>query len=122
MTASRIVLDGIVPVLTQTPPTTERDSTTATRFFIFEAATAARCPEGPEPMTTRSYLAALIRVSPGIDSRAEVYQPARRRIPAQPQRNGREWRCGSREMPFRLRLSQPAAGFINAGDNLVLTP
>src|SRR5215469_13856463 len=66
MTASRIVLDGIVPVLTQTPPTTERDSTTATRFFIFEAATAARCPEGPEPMTIRSYLAALIRVSPAF--------------------------------------------------------
>src|SRR5580700_9647521 len=59
-----MVLDGMVPVLTHTPPTTDRDSTTATRFFIFDAATAARCPEGPEPMTTRSYLAALMRVSP----------------------------------------------------------
>src|SRR3954468_10069194 len=75
-----MVLDGMVPVLTQTPPTTARDSMTATRFFILEAATAARCPEGPEPMTTRSYLAALIYKSPGTARRnrcrAEVYQPS----------------------------------------------
>src|SRR5271166_3500776 len=63
MTASRMVLEGMVPVLMQTPPTTERASTTATRFFILEAATAARCPEGPEPITIRSYLTALMRVS-----------------------------------------------------------
>jgi hypothetical protein len=56
----RLVLEGMVPVLMQTPPTTERDSTTATRFFILEAATAARWPDGPEPMTMRSYLAALM--------------------------------------------------------------
>jgi hypothetical protein len=54
----------MVPVLMQTPPTTERDSTTATRFFIFEAATAARCPDGPEPMIIKSYLTALMRVPP----------------------------------------------------------
>src|ERR1700691_4227687 len=58
-----MVLEGMVPVLMQTPPTTERASTTATRFFILEAATAARWPEGPEPMTMRSYLMALMRVS-----------------------------------------------------------
>src|ERR1700677_3209038 len=58
-----MVLEGMVPVLMQTPPTTERDSTTATRFFILEAATAARWPEGPEPMTMRSYLAALMGLS-----------------------------------------------------------
>src|ERR1700739_4541829 len=80
MTASRMVLEGMVPVLTHTPPTTDRDSTTATRFFIFEAATAARCPEGPEPMTTRSYLAALMRVSPAFSCRVEVYQSTRRRV------------------------------------------
>src|ERR1700722_2112715 len=55
-----MVFEGMVPVLTHTPPTTERASTTATRFFILEAATAARCPEGPEPITVRSYLTALI--------------------------------------------------------------
>src|SRR5215472_3983316 len=55
----------MVPVLMHTPPTTARDSTTATRFFILEAATAARCPDGPDPMTTRSYLTALMRVSSG---------------------------------------------------------
>src|SRR6185437_11335990 len=55
-----MVFEGMVPVLMQTPPTTERASTTATRFFILEAATAARCPEGPEPITVRSYLTALI--------------------------------------------------------------
>src|ERR1700757_845631 len=54
----------MVPVLMHTPPTTARDSTTATRFFILEAATAARCPEGPEPMTVRSYLTALMQISP----------------------------------------------------------
>src|SRR4051812_43968677 len=43
-----------------TPPTTERASTTTTRFFILEAATAARWPEGPDPMTVRSYLTALM--------------------------------------------------------------
>ena len=32
-----MVLEGMVPVLTHTPPTTARDSTTATRFFILEA-------------------------------------------------------------------------------------
>src|SRR5580698_3270691 len=69
MTASRMVLEGMVPVLMQTPPTTERASTTATRFFILEAATAARWPEGPDPMTIRSYLTALMRVSlPGLDA------------------------------------------------------
>src|ERR1035437_7272171 len=59
-----MVLEGMVPVLTQTPPTTDRASTTATLFFILAAATAARCPEGPEPMTVRSYLTALMRDSP----------------------------------------------------------
>src|SRR5579863_419889 len=73
-----MVLDGMVPVLTQTPPTTDRDSTTATRFFILEAATAARCPEGPEPMTIRSYLAALIRVSPESRLRDETWYRTRR--------------------------------------------
>ena len=55
----------MVPVLMQTPPTTERASITATRFFILEAATAARWPDGPEPMTARSYFTALMQLSPG---------------------------------------------------------
>src|SRR6516164_2165409 len=67
-----MVLEGIVPVLMQTPPTTDRDSTTTTRFFILEAATAARCPDGPEPITTRSYLAALMCVSPGSVNKVEA--------------------------------------------------
>lgn len=54
-----------MPVLMQTPPTTDRDSTIATFFFSLEAATAARCPDGPEPTTTRSYLTALILSTPG---------------------------------------------------------
>src|SRR5580698_7361919 len=58
-----MVLEGMVPVLMQTPPTTERDSTIATLFFSLEAATAARCPEGPEPTIIRSYLTALMRSS-----------------------------------------------------------
>src|SRR6516164_10151240 len=45
----------MVPVLMQTPPTTLCFSTTATRFPALAAWIAARCPPGPEPMTTRSY-------------------------------------------------------------------
>src|ERR1700761_3546663 len=60
-----MVLEGIVPVLIQTPPTTERDSTIATRFLSLEAATAPLVPDGPDPTTTRSYLAALMPSSPG---------------------------------------------------------
>ena len=64
-----MVLEGMVPVLMQTPPTTVRASTTTTRLFILDAATAARWPAGPEPMTMRSYLTALIEVFlPGLDS------------------------------------------------------
>src|ERR1700722_15315428 len=78
-----MVLEGIVPVLIETPPTTERASTTATLFFILVPATGARCPEGPEPMTMRSYLMALMRVSlsPGdvIDSTAVRSRRKRRR-------------------------------------------
>src|SRR5580658_2256073 len=79
-----MVLEGIVPVLMQTPPTTARDSITATRFFIFEAATAARWPEGPEPITARSYLTALMRiVSRGFvaDTVAASYTKCRWRGP-----------------------------------------
>src|SRR5579859_2036637 len=64
-----MVLEGMVPVLTQTPPTKVRASTTATFLCILEAATAARWPAGPEPMTTRSYLTALIQVYlPGFNA------------------------------------------------------
>jgi hypothetical protein len=54
-TASRKVLDGIVPVSMQEPPTHRCRSTTATRFPSFAAWTAARCPAGPLPMQMRSY-------------------------------------------------------------------
>src|SRR2546423_1720947 len=37
-----------------TPPTASRPSTMATRLPIFAALSAAFCPAGPEPMTTRS--------------------------------------------------------------------
>ena len=53
-TASRIVLLGMVPVLMQVPPITSLRSMSATRRPCFAAWMAARCPEGPEPMTTRS--------------------------------------------------------------------
>ena len=52
--ASRSVLDGIVPVLTHTPPSMSGRSTTATRRSSFAAAMAAFCPPGPEPITRRS--------------------------------------------------------------------
>src|SRR6185503_2230649 len=55
MTASRSVLLGIVPVLIATPPSSDRRSTTATFLPILAACTAARCPAGPLPITTRSY-------------------------------------------------------------------
>ena len=53
-TASRRVLDGIVPVFTQTPPIIPRRSTTHTRLPSFAAAMAAFCPPGPDPITSRS--------------------------------------------------------------------
>src|SRR5262252_6213381 len=54
--ASRRVLLGIVPVLMQTPPMTVLRSTMATRLLSLAAWMAARCPAGPEPMTTMSYV------------------------------------------------------------------
>src|SRR6266852_3329674 len=51
-----MVLLGIVPVLMHAPPTMVCFSTTATRFPDFAAWMAARCPPGPEPITTRSYV------------------------------------------------------------------
>ena len=44
----------MVPVLTLTPPTNSRCSTTATRLPSLAAEIAARCPEGPDPRTSRS--------------------------------------------------------------------
>src|SRR5579875_848743 len=61
-----MVLLGMVPVLMQTPPTTLRISTSATRLPFFTAETAARCPEGPEPMTRRSYFAIFFTASAPI--------------------------------------------------------
>jgi len=53
-TASRKVLDGIVPVFTHTPPTARERSTTAARLPILAAWIAARWPEGPDPITIMS--------------------------------------------------------------------
>ena len=53
-TAWRRVLDGIVPVWIETPPSRLRRSATATRLPSLAAWMAARCPEGPDPMTRRS--------------------------------------------------------------------
>src|SRR5208337_4871172 len=58
-----MVLEGMVPVLMHTPPTTSRASTTATRLPILAAATAALWPAGPEPIITRSYFTALMPIS-----------------------------------------------------------
>ena len=53
-TASRRVLLGMVPVFTMTPPISAWRSTIAVRLPSFAACTAARCPAGPDPMTTMS--------------------------------------------------------------------
>src|SRR5713101_3291022 len=53
--ASRMVLLGMVPVLMQAPPITSFFSMTAARLPSLAAWKPARCPPGPEPMTTRSY-------------------------------------------------------------------
>jgi len=47
-TVSRSVLDGIVPVWTETPPTRERSSTTSTDLPSFAAWIAALRPAGRE--------------------------------------------------------------------------
>src|SRR5580704_11869520 len=49
-----MVLEGMVPVLMQTPPTHSRRSTTATRLPHFDAWMAALCPAGPVPSTIMS--------------------------------------------------------------------
>jgi hypothetical protein len=54
-TASRSVFEGMVPVLTHTPPSMSPRSMTATLLPSLAAAMAAFCPPGPDPMTTRSY-------------------------------------------------------------------
>ena len=59
-TASRRVLEGIVPVWMETPPRRSRRSATATRLPSLAAWMAAFCPEGPEPMTSRSSSTGLI--------------------------------------------------------------
>ena len=53
-TATRRVLEGIVPVWIETPPRRWRRSTTATRLPSLAAWMAAFWPLGPEPMTRRS--------------------------------------------------------------------
>src|ERR1700721_308372 len=63
-----MVLEGMVPVLIHTPPTMERASTTTTRLPNLAAATAARCPAGPEPITTMSYCCALMPISPRLNA------------------------------------------------------
>src|ERR1700677_584954 len=63
-----MVLEGMVPVLMHTPPTMDRASTTTTRLPNLAAATAARCPAGPEPITTRSYCCALMPISPRLNA------------------------------------------------------
>jgi len=52
--ASRSVLDGMVPVLMHTPPTTDLRSAMATRLPSLAAWMAARWPAGPVPSTSRS--------------------------------------------------------------------
>src|SRR3954451_2037371 len=52
--ACRSVFDGIVPVWIDTPPMRSRRSITATRLPSFAPWIAARCPPGPEPITSRS--------------------------------------------------------------------
>jgi hypothetical protein len=49
-----MVLLGMVPVLTQAPPTISRCSITATRRPHLDPWMAARWPAGPDPMTMMS--------------------------------------------------------------------
>ena len=49
-----MVLDGMVPVFTQTPPSMSGRSTIATRRSSLAAAIAAFWPPGPDPITSRS--------------------------------------------------------------------
>ncbi len=55
ITASRNVFEGIVPRCSDTPPTPRRRSMRPTRRPSFAACTAARWPDGPLPITRRSY-------------------------------------------------------------------
>src|SRR3954453_17203296 len=65
---SRSVFDGIVPVLTDAPPRTTSRSISATLLPKYAACPAPFSPAGPEPMTMRSYMAALV-----ADHRMELH-------------------------------------------------
>jgi len=54
MTASRNVLDGMVPVFTHTPPSKPGFSTTATFLPFLLAEMAHMMAAGPDPMTNKS--------------------------------------------------------------------
>src|SRR6266404_2936190 len=69
--ASRIVLLGIVPVWTDTPPIMTVRSIMATRLPTFAAAMAPFWPAGPLPITTRSYSDSLIE-TPAIHHATDV--------------------------------------------------
>src|SRR5687767_7035898 len=57
---SRNVLEGTVPVFIPAPPGLGARSTTTTLFPKYAACAAPFSPPGPQPITTRSYLFALI--------------------------------------------------------------
>src|SRR5437588_6549257 len=65
---SRRVLEGMVPVLTEAPPRTTSRSIRATLLPKYAACAAPFSPAGPEPMTMRSYMAALV-----ADHRMELH-------------------------------------------------
>src|SRR6266849_8328288 len=69
--ASRIVLLGIVPVWTDTPPIMTARSMMATRLRAFAAAMAPFWPAGPLPITTRSYSDTLI-LRPSIHNATSI--------------------------------------------------
>src|SRR2546423_4654586 len=66
----------------QTPPTESIRSIIATRLRSFPPSSAAFCPAGPEPITTKSYTACDINLNGCIDRNAPpVYDKPRPRLP-----------------------------------------
>src|SRR5262249_50790824 len=118
-TASRRVLDGIVPVFRHTPPSIRGRSTIATLRSSLAAAIAAFWPPGPDPMTTRSNSCTL-PVWPRLPAFESPYLPGRAVNCHQRGATARMSARGRRKTVAWLHQPRRAAGGRDAADQCQL--
>ena len=116
-TASRSVLEGIVPVWMDTPPRRSLRSATATRLPSFAAWMAAFWPEGPDPMTSMSSSTRVILPDTG----ARV--PSRPIVPVAVLKLGSSvvaHESGDLRLSVVARICEEVAGLHRAGVDVVV--